>query len=153
MNKKSKANRIKEKEKELVEAKRREAVLLSKTLGQAIEEVDRRRKTPEITSLRNRILTHLGFCQSTMEGITKIFKKFPEQPIDSVMLATAHNIIDTYKSIREDLKEVLKIDDDKLEKLFPERQTYFETNVQAHIVLFGIFEQENQMFDYLSRKT
>ena len=56
-----------------------------------------------------------------------------------------------YKSIRKDFQESLEIKDEKMEELFPEIDTHYETPRQAAAKLVNIQAEENQMMAYCAR--
>jgi len=142
------SKRLREAEIQKVEAQRAFNVAIAKISHGLIEAAERARKTSLINSLLFRILVFLqnsDISLSLFKGL-QLTSSIPYPWRDFV-----EPIIDTYKSIRNDIKDNLKIKD--FEKLFPERPTYFETPSQAVTVISQLSEQLTQLMAYLLRFT
>ena len=141
--------KLKKAEEQRDELVRSRAVALTKEAHGDIEAIEARRKMPAAFSLISRIDTHLDsiykFIDATINQFIQIFPDFPSSA------EIANPFIKTYKSIREDFKNSMNLKDEDMEKLFSERETYFENHRQLAKVLFDIWEQEKQMRAYLSR--
>ena len=134
-----------EAEKMKAEAKRALAVAKAKLAHAAIEEIEKRRKMSSIYSLHKRIIAHVEMMGRhtfySTEGIEE----------------ETQNEIETYESIRFDFKEIMRLSDEKLERLFPKIKSYFETRIQSEseiralTVLINIAKQEKQMWAYSRR--
>ena len=130
------------------EAQRALNVAVAKISHGFIEAVERVRKTSLINSLLLRIFTFLNNSNAFSSSLREI------QPTSSVLYPWGdllRPLIDTYKSIREDIKNSLEIKN--FEELFPERTTYFKTLEQAIVVMNQLSEQLSQLMTYLLRFT
>jgi len=96
-----------------------------------------------------RIGTHREYIANFVEIIYSSEKI--HSPISSIEVDLVQATIKTYESIREDFKEVVGMNDEKLERLFPKVKVYFERRETAFAVLIKILEQERQMSDYSVR--
>ena len=143
--------KLKKAEEQMGEFVRSLSVALTKEAHGDIEAVEAQRKMPAALSLISRIDTHLKNiykfidANATIDPFILIFLDF------SLSAEIANPFIKTYKSIREDFKNSMNLKDEDMEKLFSERETYFENHLQLAKVLFDIWEQEKQMKAYLSR--
>jgi len=145
---KTKEERLKDAEKRKAEAKKREAESLSKLWGGMIEKIERMRKTPEVKSLQERINMHTETAKMIFELLAKTEIKILTTPIKYLL----DTFVATYKSIREDFKNVTKMTDEKLNKLFPEREINLENLDKAIISLLSIQEQERHLCIFLDRQ-
>lgn len=146
MNKKEK--RLYEAEVEEAETLRAKAVVLTKLAHGLIERIERERKRKNAVSVIRRIEAHAADIGSIMDiiNIDEASNHLMEGEDELIS-----NLIQTYKSIREDFRKVTKMKEEDFLKMFPERPTYFETRLKAIFVLLGIIEQESQMVQFLSR--
>ena len=131
-------------------------VALAKEAHGDIEAVEAQRKMPDALSLISRINIHLDTIYKFLDKfINAINQSFPNPSLTAGIMDSAFSfanpLIDTYKSIRADFKKSMNLKDEDMEKLFSERETYFENHLQLAKVLFAIIEQEKQMRAYLSR--
>ena len=148
--KKTKEERQKETERLNAESRRAQAVVQTKRAHKLIEDVEKSRNLQNVVSLSMRIAAHF----KEMETFLKMCSKIPihPTPITSLETTMAQNIIETYKSIREDFKKVIGFKNEEEKVLFPKKNTSFETREQMINVVSGLPEQENQMNAYLMRK-
>ena len=151
MEEKTTEERLKDVDRHRAEVERSKSVVESKLWHKLIEDIEVTRSSPKIKSLLMRINTHI-------KNIMPIVSFLKDNSLDKNNITSSEfnlifNVIDTYKSIREDFKDVTEIKVDKFNLLFPERKIYFETSDQAFDVLIGIQEQEEQLATYLLRKT
>lgn len=143
--------RKKEIEKSRIESERRIAVAHFKLAGKIIEDIDKSRKRDKVLSLLQRILHHFDMIKSSSNILRQTIEKYQDVPMTNEEVRPIGYMIDDYKSIREDFIDVTDITEEKLKKIFPERDTYFNSREQAIGVLYGIFDQETQMSKYLLR--
>ncbi|MBU3957749.1 MAG: hypothetical protein KKB25_01610 [Nanoarchaeota archaeon] len=144
-------DRLKEIEKLKVETDRANAVATAKLSHASIENIEKNRKKPFVMSLFWRIKDN----QQNIETLLKYFEKTFESsndPLLQIEKDMIRNITETYKSIREDFKEVLEIKHERFNILFPEKTTCFENRIQALSIIIGIGEQQSQLKAYLTRK-
>ena len=129
------------------EAERALAVAKAKLAHEAIEEIEKRRKTSSIYSLHGRMIAHIdamGLTTKSMLVTEEIEEEMREE-------------IETYESIRFDFKEIMGLSDEKLERLFPKIKSYSETRIQSEAqiraltVVINIAKQERQMLAYSRR--
>ena len=152
MRKKSKESRLKEADKQRAERERALAVVAVKEAHKAIEEIEKDRKKPRISSLKLRIKININ-------GIIGIFSKLSEMtkvekdPISFFLFAKnlTEMFVRAHESIREDFRETMKISEDKLEKIFPKIDMIVDNMDQLIILLTSITNQEIQISAYLDR--
>jgi len=145
---KSEDERRKEAEKQRAEAERSLEVVRVKLVHGLIENIERLRKESSIRSLRERILFHSKIVTAVNERLQILGEKelsFPEE------MESVREQMRTYESIRNDFKEIMGLSDEKLESLFPKINSYFETRVQAMLILNSMMAQEGQMVAYSLR--
>ena len=109
----------------------------------SIEMVEKMRKQSLISSLIGRIALFIQTSPVYQDTLKQV------QLISPGWRDLVQPCVETYKSIRKDIKNNLQIKD--FEKLFPERPTYFETPDQARTVIGGLVEQLAQLMMYLIR--
>ncbi len=148
--KKPTVERLKETERHNAESKRAQAVAMSKIAHKLIEDVERHRNFKNVSSLSMRMNEHNKQIGVFLEISSKALMS--STPVTNTETTMAHNLVESYKSIREDFKEVTNLKEERIEVLFPERNTYFETREQMTNVMLGFSEQIIQMSAYLMRK-
>lgn len=135
-------------EKISTETERSWAVVREKLAHAKIEEVERMRRARAVTSLMERIVSH-------EEDIVKLVKVLLElthkESMDKDMMHLINSTFVNCKSIWEDFKEITKMQEEKMQKMFPHIETKFENYIQAAGVLHIILTQERQMLAYLQR--
>ena len=144
--------RLEEAETQLAETKRAFSVAMAKIGHASIEMVEKIRKQSLISSLTARIdfFGHTAKpCIDLLAGVVKIEAQMDVQLSSSLWRDWVQSLVDTYKSIRKDIKDNLKVDG--FEELFPERPTYSETPTQATTVIGQLGEQLGQLKRYLGR--
>jgi len=146
---KSKEKRCEEAGKSRAETDRSLEVVKEKLAHGLIETVTKQRKLPSTLSLCVRIETHRKYMAELIEIIYS--SERIHSPISFIEVDIVQATIKTYESIREDFKEVVGTNDEKLERLFPKVEAYFERREAAFAVLIKIMEQEKQMSDYSVR--
>jgi len=155
--KKQVEKKLQEAEVQQAEIQRAFNVAMAKGTHGLIEMVERGRKRGLIISLIDRIDS---FClmyaaySDTLKNYPDFLSKFQltdsnQRDLIQSLTDFLHTFIDTYKSIRKDIKSNLEIKD--LEELFPERPTYFETLNQGMQTTTGLVEQLAQFKAYLQR--
>lgn len=148
---KSEEERRKETEKLKAEAERSWEAAKAKLAHGAIEEVTKLRKRSALLSIRNRIEVHQRAMNVLCDALKTYVPAGSTLPYEMGKLV--REIMRTYESIRTDFKEVMGMDEEKLEKLFPKIDTYFERSDGAMTILLVIMQQENQMNAYSIRMT
>ena len=144
--------RLEEAETQLAETKRAFSVAMAKIGHASIEMVEKTRKQSLISSLMARIDF---FGQTAKPYIDMLVDMMKIEAQMDVQLSSSdwrdwvQSLVDTYKSIRKDIKNNLEIKD--FEELFPERHTYFETLSQTIPIITGLAEQLAQFKAYLQR--
>jgi len=144
---KSADSRLSDAEKQKAETMRSISVAQAKIAHSLIKEIEKMRIREDVSSLNSRILTHIRAIANFYDFLVKVSGDFGFKQARDI----AKNIIETYYSIREDLKSVTKMNDDKLSKLFPERSMDFESSHDLDMVLQRIIEQESQIVAFLER--
>lgn len=149
----TKEDKLRETEKLTAEAERSEAVVRVKAMHKQIEDIEKSRKSPAIQSLAKRIEYHITDILSLLKPITSNAEKYSTtRPLIPIESNSARNLIETYDPIREDFKDIMEMNEEKVNLLFPKRITRFDTRGEVFGVLSGTFEQERQILAYLSRK-
>ena len=146
---KSEEERRREAEKLRTEAERSLEAARVKLAHGLIEEITKQRKLSSVGSLRERIKIHIE--EALRRGELLVSTERRHLPISSYEVELAHASIKTYESIREDFKEIMEMNDEKLEKLFPKVTTHFVDRMQAAQILVNIISQEKQMDAYSFR--
>ena len=141
---KNEKQRHTEAEKMKAEVERSLAVAKAKLAHIAIEEIEKQRKRSSIYSLTERVIVHF----QTLLYVVRL-----ESPFITEKIKRAREEMKTYESIRSDFKEIMGLSDEKLERLFPKINSYFETEIQAMTVLINMVTQERQMLAYSHRMT
>lgn len=145
----SEEERRREAEKLKAEVERSLEAARAKLAHGLIESITKQRKLPSVRSLLERMNFHAKTIGVVIESLL-----FPKQASLTFSLEErelVQEMIRTYESIREDFKEVMEMDDNKLEKLFPKLTTNFEERMGAIAILTNIRHQETQMGLYSSR--
>jgi len=141
--------RLREAETQKAEAQRAFNVAMAKIAHGAIEKIDRSRKiVGPVLSLISRIDSFTRFSTAYV-GATQEILPSSQKNLAQLVIDFAHLLVGTYKSIREDVKSNLEIEN--FEELFPERPTYFETPEQTIIIIVGLAEQLESLKAYLLR--
>ena len=146
---KSEEERRKEAEKLRAEAERSLEAAKVKMYHGLIESITKRRKLPLLLSLWERIDLHLGGLKALIEWLRSNEQASLTFSFEEVNLV--QKLIKTHESIRRDFKEVVAMDDKKLDELFPKITTYFERRTHAITVVAKIMEQEADMKRYSYR--
>jgi len=147
---KSAAERRKETRKQLAETRRAKAVAEVKLSHKLIEDIEKLRKAGGVFSIQQRILAHqktISVFARELDNLGKvnIQKLSPEET------GYALDLVETYKSIREDIRMTIGLNGDDFNKLFPLRHVHFEMRTQLMAILASVMEQETQMASYLLR--
>jgi len=131
---------------------RKKAFEVSKA-GANLERLRRERARNIISSLKSRILGCNGNAILLTKGIlnSSAYSINPQRNLFDTELIFAQQIIETYNSIKEDLKTSLKDEGDKIERLFPNRK--FDTAVAGSSVdsLLVLTREFFDILEYLKR--
>jgi len=145
---KSKEERYKEAEKLKAETYRSIEAARMKLAHGLIEDIEKQRKLSSVNSLKERINIHLKDVLDYAEGIIShkmdLSLSFAEKEL-------TREAIRNYELIREDFREIMEMNNEKLEKLFPKLATHFENRVQASVILTNLVMEEMQMKAYSLR--
>ena len=119
---------IADREKEMVrytkELESRELALKVNKAGAEIERFKRDRMRSNLISIKSRIIRHNTDVMTLTKGIlgSSSYKLTPKRKLLDVESALGNQIVETYNSIKEDIKTSLKDDGNKIEKLFPNKK-------------------------------
>jgi hypothetical protein len=146
---KSKEDRIEEKEKQEAELERSLAVAKVKASHKQIEEIERLRKRPIARSICSRIRSFLLIIQPTMNALSE--PDFRNLPLTGDGASATDNIEETYNSIRHDFQKNLDIGEEGMAKMFPVIK--FRRDSLRHVSndLAAIATQLSQMYSYCER--
>lgn len=134
------------------EAERSLAVALAKYSHGLIEQTERSRKRHLVASLLLRIIGHSRAIQNFVSIILHVdLQRLVQFPPNVEIEAIVSGLIETYKSIRQDLLNINEKGREDVEKLFPERPTDYKNINEAFFRLIAIHEQEEQISNYLIR--
>lgn len=143
------------------EARRKEAELLraetersievarAKLAHGTIEAIERLRKASAIHSLHKRVDIHVGETEVILSGLKASLEKRDPFPLGAMEIL--RGLMKTYESIRADFKEIMELNDEKLERLFPKINPNFKTQTQGILILNDMVSQETQMMAYSLR--
>jgi len=136
-------------EKHKVETERSLAVANTKMAHSLIETIEKQRSRGKVISLQMRIADHSSTIRILVDRLSPILENnaFSGYEENEMLNKT----MQIYKSIRKDFQESLELKDEKMEELFPEINTYYETPRQAAAKLVNIQAEENQMMAYSNR--
>lgn len=151
------SNKQKEIEKLREETIRSLHVALVKKAHELIEITEKERKCDAMFSIGVRILDHLETISTIMRSMNSLVEYIKINPyilhqveVDPIVRKLLDPVIGLYKSIREDLKDTLKIGE-KFEKYFPEIETEYKSWTELISILISIHKQEKQMLYYIIR--
>lgn len=137
-------------EKHNAETERSMAVVESKLAHGLIENVEKQRSRGKVISLQMRLTDHINIL-GVHVGLIKPYIEINNFSGGYEIIEILKKTMQTYKSILKDFQETLEIKDEKMNELFPEISTYFETSSQAGAILVNIQADENQMYAYANR--
>lgn len=146
---KSEEERRKEAEKLKAEVERSFEAARVKLAHGLIESITKQRKLSSVRSLLERMSHHAKAIGPIIELLFS--SKQAGFTLGLYERELVQEMIRTYESIREDFKDVMEMNDNKLEKLFPKLTTNFEEQMGAVAILNSIRHQEMQMGLYSSR--
>jgi len=111
-------DRQKELERYKKETETREAALKSKRAGAEIERLERERKRNNIFSIRGRMLR---LNEESIHISEKIVEELLENKDSKFWHIQVQEVLDTYHSIKEDIRICFKDKSGQVDKLFPEK--------------------------------
>lgn len=142
--------RLREVEKQRAEAERALSVVKAKEAHALIEQTERRRKLPIVSSLSMRITVFSETIKPFMS-----FNAPSGLRNDPVFLDSVHPIFQsfysTYESIRNDFMEGLELSEKRMNELFPRIEFEKGSYDALTTTMLEIIQQHGQMFAYLYR--